>query len=84
MTEAEARQRWCPFAASRVVTRQKPDGKLSIVCAAGPTTKDEPETLCISSACMAWRWTDIIEAQGQSVPMPQGNPHGYCGLAGKP
>jgi hypothetical protein len=57
-----------------------------------PATDSVPEvpelnllttTMCIGSACMAWRWVGAF-------PLPDDPPaiseryHGYCGLAGKP
>lgn len=69
MTEAEARERWCPFAmaltGNRTVSynRRPEDGAPSIMAH------------CIASKCMAWRWD--IEVHGLPVK-------GYCGLAGSP
>jgi hypothetical protein len=69
-TEAEAAQRWCPFA--REVT---PLGKAKRDAAAGNrylTDKDDYTNpagcRCIASHCMAWRW--LSEGRG------------HCGLAG--
>lgn len=66
MTEDEAKTKWCPQArvpmraAECARNRGYIDGKAFL-----------PEgTLCIASACMAWRTTS--------------SQHGYCGLAGRP
>ena len=55
--------------------------------------------LCIGSECMAWRWTnsperikehELLNKKGvgqpgrENKPWPEGQPAGYCGLAGKP
>lgn len=81
MTEDEAKKLWCPHA--RIGVTNSEGGGFS-VNRAGPSVPLRSLDRCLGFGCMAWRWTDIIEAQGQSIPMPQGNPHGYCGLAGKP
>jgi len=68
LTEAEARERWCPFARTYAVhetgaaTHNRGYGK----------GKPEPDCLCLASACMAWRW----------MPGTFEPPLGYCGLAG--
>lgn len=38
--------------------------------------------LCIGSACMAWRWSH--DTTGLISQDRDGNPLGYCGLAGTP
>ena len=79
----EARTKWCPFGRKPVWI--KPDDWKQVSANRGE--KDELETTCIASDCMAWRFTrthiknpddpkgDLIES---------GDTHGYCGLAGKP
>ena len=73
MTEAEAKQRWCPFAMT--VTRTTSANRMF-----GGTIDEKVEeavreqTRCLGSECMAWRWVgEDDDYQG-----------GYCGLAGKP
>lgn len=79
-TEDEARQRWCPMLKSRSGEADE-KGHFAI----------DKNDLCIASECMAWRW-----AYGRPEPDnpakvgprrssgAQGNPLGYCGLAGNP
>jgi hypothetical protein len=73
LTEAEARQRWCPF--SRVADRHGGVNRgLGIV---EDNVLWPSQCVCIASACMAWRWkeyTSYVEPE----PAPT---HGYCGLA---
>lgn len=75
MTEAQAMERWCPFAKSRSII-DAAYGRVVFVSSAEQTT---PSTFCIASQCMAWRW--------QREDTPDSRPSatdGYCGLAGKP
>ncbi len=37
--------------------------------------------MCLGSACMAWRWVQIIGGDGFT---PMDTDKGYCGKAGKP
>lgn len=82
MDEQEALQRWCPF--SRVALIEGMSANRTSSLGKGGYADIAEETRCLGSGCMAWRWTDIHNAQGQRIPMPQGNPDGCCGLAGKP
>ena len=84
MIEDEAKTKWCPF------------GRVG--SAYGSTLNRSPfgtaasDSLCIGSACMAWRWgpdvdgipayrnTPIKDSPGHSIYEPLG----FCGLAGKP
>jgi hypothetical protein len=66
MTEDEARTKWCPQAraweAGAAVNRS-------------PTTQRvEPETRCIASDCMMWRWGRHTTGDDAG--------DGYCGVAG--
>jgi len=38
---------------------------------------------CLSSRCMAWRWTEVL-VDGPDSYKSEPGPTGYCGLAGKP
>lgn len=90
VTESDAKQRWCPFAASRSVRYTE----RSWLVVAGPEANkddDTPAMLCLGDGCMAWRWSpsrysaSMIAAQpGISDAMMSEIPSGYCGLAGKP
>ena len=64
LTEEQARQKWCPFA----TTTSLSGGRIF-------DTRGESKgfTLCIASACMAWRWVN-----------PNTSSLGFCGLAGTP
>lgn len=94
MTEDEAKTKWCPFASSRVLVWKK--GPAEIINAVMSPETVAPTTLCIGSACMAWRavfkecWFD---ATGK--PVVDGSMYagattrlvangGFCGLAGAP
>lgn len=80
MTEEDALTKWCPFARvhsnGTVANRDNPEDAL--------ITEIDGVSRCLGSACMAWRWSEVMLTQGQHVPMPQGSPEGYCGLAGRP
>ena len=82
-TEAEAREKWCPFHKIKDDTPGWYEGK------AMPT-----HMRCIASDCMAWRkeWTpEQMKARTdewfKGKEWPEDIPreaNGYCGLAGKP
>lgn len=77
MTEDEALTKWCPF------YRMAGAGDFE-----GTEFEDNrPEnipvderSLCIGSACMAWRKRDAIEQAGILIM----HEYGFCGLAGQP
>ncbi len=84
MTEEEAKNKWCPFARAEAM-RDKADSPRLAINRGSPIFVMMEATLCIGSACMAWRavqtgWTNPNPA-GESEPI-YGS--GYCGLAGKP
>lgn len=65
MTEDEAKTKWCPFA------RVSWNNKSSINRVSGGDVVGLPITsMCVASACMAWRWRDFPKRD-----------HGYCGMA---
>ena len=72
MTEDEARKKWCPFARIHGGYASFNRSKIRL--------ENIPQSLCIASDCMMWRWGDI-KYEG---PTGEGIQHGYCGLAGKP
>jgi hypothetical protein len=87
MTEEEAKTKWCPF----VRAGSALGGYLSNRIEGNGV----PSTLCIGSACMAWRWgamytfgTEWNPNTGQPQAFPESmkvsTTEGYCGLAGKP
>lgn len=70
MTEDEAKTKWCPF-----VRFAGDEGIVSN----RPVVTENDITLCIGSACMAWR---IVKFQMGANREPES--HGYCGIAGQP
>lgn len=84
MTEEEAKSKWCPFSASRVVSRLKNDGEAYTAWIVSQESGDHG-VLCIGSDCMAWRET---EAPSDPLRHNDGSltyakpAHGFCGLAG--
>jgi len=81
MTEAEAKQQWCPHA--RIDGEQRGDA------AYNRDSDDMPVGHCIGSACMAWRWLPLTEQDRARIRAATGleileKTHGYCGLAGAP
>lgn len=101
MTEEEAETKWCPFARERA-RQGMPDGggnRIPYGCADdGPVEEDYIRDAamafpCIGSACMAWRWAEVVTAWSSSpnspheaVPREYGRSgiDGYCGLSGRP
>lgn len=89
ITEAEAKTKWCPFANVYV-----PYQNTGAAGNRGLSTNNNLATLtlCVGSACMAWRW--IEPGHKKWVPddqhtddgyyQRQAPTHGFCGLAGKP
>ena len=74
MTEDEAQTRWCPFARAPLVTAT---GEIAIgACVVNRRASGGPDaaSLCIASACMAWRVSTVLRSDNHV--------HGYCGLAG--
>lgn len=84
LTEAEARERWCPFARVVGYVGNREKGILTPAC--NRTLDSEavprvaPASKCLASACMAWRWAPDEFEPGELVKLRRG----YCGLAGKP
>lgn len=80
MTEDKAKTKWCPFARVGSSAVAWPSLNRDAVQSAGNMSD---LTLCIGSACMAWRATD-----NEATPSPTGagaplsKSAGYCGLAG--
>lgn len=98
MTEAEALKKWCPFVRVALMRTDANDEEQPVSPAYNRMHFDrgniaasdgsERETLCIASACMAWRVQSVetkrlahIDREG-SVEVSRVN--GYCGLAGFP
>jgi hypothetical protein len=71
MTEDEAKMKWCPFLQVALVYDKK-----ERTIEERDNRDDTCRPHCIGSECMAWRAIDPPEFNE--------NPHGYCGLAGKP
>lgn len=82
LTEAEAREKWCPE--SRDLNWQRMDQESGSLAAAavnrhhGAHDADNNETViifrryrCIASGCMFWRWFDHVTDDGTlCAPMP--------------
>jgi hypothetical protein len=83
-TEAEAKEKWCPF--TRVVgpNRMAPENRISLSAAdhdklslsSHPPRKFPAGTHCLASQCMAWRWASKFYEEQDAL--------GHCGLAGEP
>lgn len=58
-TEAEAKTRWCPL--SRAIVWN--DSETLLAAGANLKADGEPASMCIASACMAWR----VSAPGQNL-----------------
>ncbi|WP_331326485.1 hypothetical protein [Methylobacterium fujisawaense] len=96
LSEADARDRWCPFA--RVTRRESldPRGEAGGIVLAHGTNRDalgrveNPASCrCYASSCMAWRWAGWRTSWGTVATAPamqdrNGPPLGFCGLSGKP
>lgn len=84
MTEDEAKAKWCPFA--RAIKAERDGDKLRLNAdspvhnrfSLDPGDLPIPSgAVCISSACMMWRWDDEL------LPKPNSLSQGHCGLANK-
>lgn len=83
MTEAEARTKWCPYAASRSIDVLVGTGeKRNIRFVVGP--EKETTLFCVGSLCMAWRWSSPSFANAQPGETGVAAGDGCCGLAGAP
>lgn len=77
LTEDEAKTKWCPDARGCVSSGHVVNRRQYLVWEDGEKRAPVPDsTLCLGSACMAWRW-------GRTVDEETGEPRGYCGKAGK-
>lgn len=105
MTEDEAKTKWCPFARQATLQTEdhygttQPAGPVANRWVAGPHSGGrKPKsriTLCMASACMAWRRSVAMFDRSTGEPAvpgvaaigdlePRYTSHGYCGLAGSP
>lgn len=94
MTEDEAKTKWCPF--SRAVVGSPGEGVAAVTNRAPVGSQVHADTLCIGSACMAWRYHGHIVDRATGLPIEKGkayltgtteerySEHGFCGLAGTP
>lgn len=77
MTEDEAKTKWCPF------SRMAEDMGASKAASANRAIVGlDRHTLCIGSACMAWR--SVTQTVRTSRRTGKTETVGHCGLAGKP
>lgn len=82
MTQEEAKQRWCPWAASRHIqasTLKPPQASTYM----GPANA-QLSTVCLADHCMAWRWEREPYANAQPGETGSAAGSGYCGNAGRP
>ena len=57
MTEDEAKTKWCPFVRLKfAATSDAPSCNRD----EGQTASFKRQTMCIGSACMAWRWLPLL------------------------
>ena len=88
-TEAEARQKWCPFARPVSLNQGRwwsvflPGDRDATQHSDGRVTNIEDH--CIGSACMAWRRerTPQQAAHAKKKVPESSDAYGYCGLAGQ-
>lgn len=80
MTEDEAKEKWCPFVRV-VIGPDNPAWQGLMLTNRGDIPADNTHTLCIGSACMAWRWR---HKPAPEDPFAPSDGDGYCGLAGDP
>jgi hypothetical protein len=71
MTEAEAKKHWCPFVriAQHMGLDMVPVNRVG-------SNGANPDTCCLASKCMAWRWDYPDGPSFKSTT-------GHCGLAGR-
>lgn len=88
MTEQEATGRWCPFGRLGWFLETTENGVGGITFNRTHEGDGDPNSLCLGSSCMAWRWATTSSRRS---PYPGGHPvnetkreRGYCGLAGRP
>ena len=89
MTEEQAVGRWCPFGRIGWMHETAENGVGGMTYNRDHEGNGDPHSLCLGSACMAWRWVSSL-----SVDRPDGinaiggqrvsRTRGYCGLAGRP
>jgi hypothetical protein len=73
MTEEQARKKWCPMTRFLYAEGDSSRGVYAVA-----VNTDRPESLCVGSECMMWRW-DEKEEEAHGL---DGTECGYCGLAG--
>ena len=71
-TEDQAFKKWCPFTRTVSVDAAGEEG--------AAVNRNVNQILiegceCMGEVCMAWRWTDVKDDDGERF--------GYCGLAGQ-
>ncbi len=72
--EITAKTKWCPFARTGAGEH----------AAINRGIAEGDWTLCIGSACMAWRWAPLKRGQHQEFIDGDRVHEGRCGLAGEP
>lgn len=72
MTEAEAREKWCPMVR---LTADQDEWKNN----RGDFPGKERSFNCIASDCAMWRWVTTLDS-GTVINTDKG----YCGLGGRP
>jgi hypothetical protein len=87
LTEAQAKEKWCPFARVAEPWRWANSGEPQHPASVNRGSDALLEagnlgTRCLGSGCMAWRSTALIVPRDQAVDDSAREPHGFCGLAG--
>ena len=78
MTEDEAKTKWCPFTRAMAASVSTSPNRLL-------DGAPHRGSMCIGSACMAWRWHQpTYSGRYGETPTGEAPTEGHCGLASRP